>query len=130
MGQPAQLLPPLHFDSATLDSGTRSVPYDPCSTSGYGSRGAWSSPWAPTPTVETSSRCVEVVHGVFDVVVEILVLHERVGSGIAETWSSHLAVVPCQVGDAVGGWSADGGVVSVMVVAVEPAVKGSSSGGF
>ena len=41
-----------------------------------------------------------------------------------------LAVVPCQVGDSAGGWAADGGVVSVMVVAVEEAVKGAGSAGF
>ena len=36
-----------------------------------------------------------------------------------------LAVVPGEVGDSAGGWPADGGVVAVMVVEVEPAVKGS-----
>jgi hypothetical protein len=44
--------------------------------------------------------------------------------------TSCLAVVPGQVGDAAGGWSADGGVVAVMVVGVEPGVKGSGSGCF
>jgi pimeloyl-ACP methyl ester carboxylesterase len=34
-------------------------------------------------------------------------------------------VVDREVGDAAGGWAADGGVVAVMVVAVEPAIKGS-----
>jgi hypothetical protein len=40
-----------------------------------------------------------------------------------------LVVVSGQVVDAAGGWSADGGVVSVMVVAVEEAVKTSGSTG-
>lgn len=39
-----------------------------------------------------------------------------------------LSVVPCQVGDAAGGWAADGGVVSVMVVAVHEPVKRSCPG--
>jgi hypothetical protein len=34
-----------------------------------------------------------------------------------------LGVVPGEVGDSACGWSADGGVVAVMVVAMEPAVK-------
>jgi len=46
------------------------------------------------------------------------------------TLGPDLAVVPCQVGDSAGGWASDGGVVSVMVVAVEPAVKGSGAAGF
>ena len=41
-----------------------------------------------------------------------------------------LVVVSCQVGDSAGGWAADGGVVSVMVVAVEEAVKSASATGF
>ena len=38
-------------------------------------------------------------------------------------------VASCQVGDAAGGWAADGGVVPMMVVAVEPTVKGPGSAG-
>ena len=38
-----------------------------------------------------------------------------------------LAVVPGEVADAADGWAADGGVVAVMVVAVEPAVKAAGS---
>ena len=34
-----------------------------------------------------------------------------------------------EVGDAAGGWDADGGVVAVMVVAVEPAIRGSGAAG-
>ena len=41
-----------------------------------------------------------------------------------------LDVVPCQVGDSAGGWSTDGGVVTVMVVAVQEAVKGSAAADF
>ena len=41
-----------------------------------------------------------------------------------------LAVVPGEVGDSAGGWAADGGVVSVMGVAVAPGVKGAGSGSF
>ena len=44
--------------------------------------------------------------------------------------ASELGVVPCQVGDSAGGWSSDGGVVSVMVVAVEEPVKGACPAGF
>ena len=40
---------------------------------------------------------------------------------------SRLAVVPDDVADAVDGWASDGGVVSVMVVDVQPAGKGSCS---
>jgi pimeloyl-ACP methyl ester carboxylesterase len=40
-----------------------------------------------------------------------------------ETDRPPLGVVSCEVGDAAGGWSADGGVVAVMVVEVQPAVK-------
>jgi hypothetical protein len=39
-------------------------------------------------------------------------------------------VVPSrEVGDSGDGWTADGGVVAVMVVAVEPAVKGAGAAG-
>lgn len=40
-----------------------------------------------------------------------------------------LGVVARLVVDAAGGWAADGGVVPVMVVAVEPGVKGAGSAG-
>jgi hypothetical protein len=39
-------------------------------------------------------------------------------------------VLPVEVVDAGDGWAADGGVVSVMVVEVQPAVKCSDAGGF
>ncbi len=41
--------------------------------------------------------------------------------------AAELGIVPNEVGDSAGGWAADGGVVSVMVVAMEPAVKGASA---
>jgi hypothetical protein len=41
-----------------------------------------------------------------------------------------LVVLSCQVVDSAGGWPADGGVVAVMVVAMEPACKCSGSAGF
>jgi hypothetical protein len=40
-----------------------------------------------------------------------------------------LDVVGGEVGDAAGGWAAYRGVVAVMVVAVEPAVKGAGASG-
>ena len=48
----------------------------------------------------------------------------------AKVGPAGLGVVSCQVGDSAGGWAADGGVVSVMVVAVEEAVKSASATGF
>ena len=43
---------------------------------------------------------------------------------------ARLAVLSCLVVDAGDGWAADGGVVSVMVVAVEEAVKASGAAAF
>jgi hypothetical protein len=39
-------------------------------------------------------------------------------------------VLPNQVGDSADGWTPDGGVVTVMVVAVEEGVKFSRPSGF
>jgi class 3 adenylate cyclase len=47
----------------------------------------------------------------------------------AATPTIGLAVVAGEVGDSAGGWPADGGVVAVIVVAVEPGVQGAGAAG-
>ena len=78
------------------------------------------------------SAIVGVAFGVVGIIGGVIVVLRRPTGprAVDHPKGADLGVVPCQVGDAAGGWPSDCGVVAVMVVAVKEAVKCSSARRF
>ena len=84
----------------------------------------------PSEGQDLPNHPVHDVTTVVDSDVHVLGHRTRPGDDRPACMDPGLVVVPDQVADTADGWAADGGVVAVMVVDVQPLGQGRSSLGF